>query len=163
MKAARSLAVITIFAVAFGSATNVIAKPSVVRTGVVEIKEGPVRGFTRAYEFADRTAPSYAPPVSFPYGAYHTGEIQYLFPLYHGAQGTPQPLNRAQERLSDAMVSYWTTFAEAGNPNSAATAQWPRYATGNGKFQSLRLPRAETRETSNLSSTHKCGFWGSLM
>lgn len=59
-----------------------------------------------AYEFADHTAPVYAPPVSFPYGAYHTGEIQYLFAGYHGATGTEHPLDAAQQKLADAMMSY---------------------------------------------------------
>ena len=40
---------------------------------------------TYSYEFADRTAPPFFPRVSFPYGASHTLEIPYLFPLYHGA------------------------------------------------------------------------------
>ncbi len=39
-----------------------------------------------AYEFDDRTAPSYYPPLpGLPLLAYHTGDIQYLFPLYHGS------------------------------------------------------------------------------
>ena len=54
-----------------------------------------------AYEFADRTAPSYFPDVSYPMRAYHTSELQYLFPRFRGGQGTSHPLNEAQERLSD--------------------------------------------------------------
>ncbi|HZE74899.1 MAG TPA: hypothetical protein VE091_06285 [Gemmatimonadales bacterium] len=46
-----------------------------------------------------------------PYGAAHTLEIHYRFPLYHGAQGVPKRLNAAQEQLSQEMVSYWTKFA----------------------------------------------------
>ena len=112
---------------------------------------------TYSYEFADRTAPSYEPPVSFPYGAAHTYELQYLFPLYHGARGTPKPLNAAQERLSDDMVSYWTTFASTGNPNSRETPFWPRYQTRRDQFQSLRLPRPVT--VTNFAADHKCAFW----
>jgi para-nitrobenzyl esterase len=38
-----------------------------------------------AYEFDDRTAPSYFPVMpGLQMLAYHTGDIQYLFPLYHG-------------------------------------------------------------------------------
>jgi carboxylesterase type B len=39
---------------------------------------------TYAYEFADRTAPSYLDPTTFALGAAHTYEIQYLFPGFHG-------------------------------------------------------------------------------
>ena len=52
------------------------------------------------YQFDDRTAPSYFPDLSYPMRAYHTAELQYLFPLFHGGQGTPHPLNDAQQRLS---------------------------------------------------------------
>ena len=40
-----------------------------------------------AYEFNDENAPSYLPPVSFPYGAAHTSELQFLFPGWHGGYG----------------------------------------------------------------------------
>jgi para-nitrobenzyl esterase len=84
-------------------------------------------------------------------------EQQYLFPLYHGATGTPKPLNAAQERLSDDMVSYWTTFARTGNPNSRQTPFWPRYQTRRDQFQSLRLPHPVT--VTNFAADHKCAFW----
>jgi para-nitrobenzyl esterase len=38
--------------------------------------------------------------------AYHTGDIQYLFPLYHGATGIVHPLNSQQENLSDELVAH---------------------------------------------------------
>jgi len=113
-----------------------------------------------AYEFADRTAPSYAPLASFPYGAAHTFEIMYLFPLYHGGLGTPHPLNEAQERLSDQMVSYWTEFAEKGNPNSGDTPFWPQYKVGLDNYQSLNLPNPLTITT--FAAEHKCDFWEGL-
>jgi len=117
---------------------------------------------TFGFEFADRTAPFYFPAASFPYGAAHTLEIQYLFPLYHGGQGVPQPLNPAQGRLSDEMVSYWTRFAETGNPSSVGTADWPRYRTRNEEIQSLRLPRAATISAEEFADDHKCDLWDSL-
>src|SRR6202012_1395724 len=42
-----------------------------------------------AYQFDDRSAPSYFGKVSYPMGAYHTAELQFLFPLFHGGQGQP--------------------------------------------------------------------------
>jgi para-nitrobenzyl esterase len=115
---------------------------------------------TYGYEFADETAPSSSPPVSFPYGTAHTYEIQYLFPHYHGATGIVNNLNPAQERLSDQMVSYWTTFAKSGNPNSEETPDWPRYDATLDQYQSLQLPIPFT--TSAFAGEHDCDFWDSL-
>ena len=115
---------------------------------------------TYGYEFADETAPSSAPSVSFPYGAAHTYEIQYLFSHYHGAAGIGNNLNPAQARLSDQMVSYWTTFAKSGNPNSEETPDWPRYDARLDQYQSLQLPIPFT--TSAFAGEHDCDFWDSL-
>lgn len=119
---------------------------------------------TYAYEFNDRTAPTYMAPVSFPYGAAHTLEVQYLFPLYHGATGTPQPLNEQQKKLSDAMVSYWTTFAQYGNPNSDKAPFWPAYADApaSDNWQSLQLPKPVTTPTGDYAAEHQCDFWDTL-
>jgi para-nitrobenzyl esterase len=115
---------------------------------------------TYGYEFADETAPSSAPPVSFPYGAAHTYEIQDLFPHYHGAAGIVNNLNPAQARLSDQMVGYWTTFAKSGNPNSEDAPDWPRYDATLDQYQSLQLPIPVT--TSAFATEHDCDFWDSL-
>jgi para-nitrobenzyl esterase len=115
---------------------------------------------TYGYEFADRSAPSAGPTVSFPYGAAHTFEIQYLFSGYHGATGTVHPLNTAQKKLSDDMVSYWTTFAKTGNPNSRETPDWPGYNSNKDQYQALQLPRPVV--TSTYSTRHKCDFWDGL-
>jgi para-nitrobenzyl esterase len=115
---------------------------------------------TYGYEFADETAPSSSPPVSFPYGAAHTYEIQYLFPHYHGAAGIVNNLNPAQARLSDQMVSYWTIFAKTGNPNSEDTSAWPQYDATLDQYQSLQLPIPVT--TSAFATEHDCDFWDSL-
>jgi para-nitrobenzyl esterase len=116
---------------------------------------------TYAYEFADETAPSSSPLVSFPYGAAHTFEIQYLFPLYHGASGTINRLNAAQRKLSDQMVSYWTAFARSGDPNSGRASFWPQFGTGPADFQSLASPQPVP--TSTFVSDHHCAFWNSLL
>ena len=47
-----------------------------------------------AYEFDERTAPYYFPPMpGFVALAYHTSDIQYLFPLYHGGPAPPSIVN----------------------------------------------------------------------
>jgi para-nitrobenzyl esterase len=116
---------------------------------------------TYAYEFADRNAPTYLPPVSFPVGAGHTTEIQFLFPLYHGGQGIVHPLSPAEQVLSDRMVSYWTRFAWSGNPNSTATPFWPRYDPGTDIFQFLLAP--DPLPSADFAAEHNCGFWNELL
>lgn len=115
-----------------------------------------------AYEFADRTAPSYAAPVSFPYGAYHTGELQYLFPLYRGGQGAAHAFTHAQARLSDTMVAYWTAFARSGDPNGPGTPDWPKYDNKDPVFQKLILPQPIQESGATYNHVHQCNFWDGL-
>jgi para-nitrobenzyl esterase len=81
-----------------------------------------------AYLFDDETTPSYFPPVSYPTRAFHTSELEYLFTLFHGGQGTPHPLDAGQQRLSDQMIAYWSAFARTGNPNNPADPRWLPYS-----------------------------------
>jgi para-nitrobenzyl esterase len=111
---------------------------------------------TFAYEFNDSRAPQrFLPPVSFPYGAAHASEIQYLFTL---PVAVPAPaLDASQQQLSRAMIDYWTTFARTGAPGSHRTPAWPAFAD---TFQSL-VPPAPQPETS-FAADHHCAFWDSL-
>ena len=77
---------------------------------------------TYAYEFNDENAPAqslFGGFLTFPLGAYHTAELQYLFNGdFFGLPGAPlHPI----EKLSAAMIGYWTHFAATGNPNSAGS------------------------------------------
>lgn len=83
------------------------------------------------YEFADRTAPFYFPDMpGFAPLAYHTADIQYLFPGWHGGpDGVPHMLDAKQTALSDYLVGAWTKFARTGNPNGSGDTPWPRYTT----------------------------------
>ncbi|MFL6078128.1 MAG: carboxylesterase/lipase family protein [Mycobacteriales bacterium] len=100
---------------------------------------------TFAYEFNDENAPPPAqlPPVSFPYGAAHSTELQYLFNL-------PGRLSAPQLRLADTMQRYWTTFAARGAPS------WPPF-NGTALVQSL-VPAHPAPETT-FATTHQCAFW----
>ena len=79
-----------------------------------------------AYEFDDQTAPFYFPALpGFQSLAYHTSDIQYLFPLWHGGpEGISHPLNAQQEQLSDELVAFWTNFARTGNPDRVNNRPW---------------------------------------
>jgi para-nitrobenzyl esterase len=122
---------------------------------------------TFAYEFNDENAPqNFLPPVSFPYGASHASEIQYIFPFAAGPSGLglnlPQtPLNASQRQLSDKMVGYWTEFAESGNPNGNGAPHWPRFHRDRQVMQSF-VPPTPATET-NFDTVHKCAFWDGLV
>jgi para-nitrobenzyl esterase len=104
---------------------------------------------TYTYEFNDENAPS-SLAVSFPLGAYHGAEIQYLFIYF----GVPAPFSSDQQQLSDAMISYWTEFAETGNPNSNDEPLWSPYSPVTDEFQSFMPPTPAVEST--FAVDHLC-------
>ena len=112
---------------------------------------------TYAYEFNDEDAPpDMVPGLSFPLGAFHASELQFLFFVTDDIY----PLTADEQLLSDAMVSYWTQFAKTLNPNSADQPVWPRY-TSSDQFQSL-VPPTPMPET-NFNTFHMCdSFWNTF-
>ena len=128
-----------------------------------ELASGFVRTF--AYEFNDGNAPqNFLPPVSFPYGAAHASEIQYIFPPANpsglGLNLPQTPLNANQRLLSDKMLGYWTEFANSGDPNGNGAPHWPQFERGHQVMQSL-VPPTPTTET-NFATAHQCAFWDQL-
>lgn len=111
--------------------------------------------FVRAfqYEFADEQAPPLIPGISFPLGASHASELQYLFTGVGRS-----PLSPAQQRLSAAMVGYWTQFAKTGNPNSDDAPVWPRYRAASDRFLSLTTPAPVA--ANGFVAEHNCAIWG---
>jgi para-nitrobenzyl esterase len=105
---------------------------------------------TFAYEFNDENAPQpLLPPVSFPYGAAHASELQYLFQI-------PTTFTPAQQRLSATMQRYWTGFAARGFPS----VFWPPF-NGTSLMQSLVPPRPN--QEANFATVHHCAFWQPLI
>ena len=114
---------------------------------------------TYAYEFNDENAPPaqslFGGFLTFPLGAYHTAELQYLF--NGDFFGLPEaPLAPDQEKLSAAMIGYWTHFAATGNPNSAGEPAWPTYTSGTDEFQSLVPPTPLTETSGSFDEDHFC-------
>lgn len=116
---------------------------------------------TYAYEFNDENAPpsqsAFGGLLTFPLGAYHTAELQYLF---KGIDifGLPVTLSHKQKQLSDAMISYWTQFAKTGDPNSAGEPVWSPYSASSDEFLSL-IPPTPVVESS-FATNHQCStFW----
>jgi len=109
---------------------------------------------TFAYELNDNNAPTpELPPVSFPYGATHTDELQFLFSL----QGDSSALSSQEQTLARTMKSYWTNFAHNGNPNSFGTANWPLFSLITDDTNSLNTPSPSIEF--NYATKHNCNFW----
>jgi para-nitrobenzyl esterase len=120
-----------------------------------------------AYLFDEESTPSYFPPVSYPTRAFHTSELEYLFPLFHGGQGRPHPLNAAQEKLSDQMVAYWSAFARTGNPNTPANPRWLPYSATADDVIKLIDPKPYMTygygaQTSAYNMRNDCAFWDQI-
>ena len=114
---------------------------------------------TFAYEFNDENAPeNFLPPVSFPYGAAHASEIQYVMDLPTAA--FPGTLSAQQQQLATIMKSYWTNFAKRGFPSSFGTPFWPHFNSVTQQMQSLVPPMPQTE--TNFAATHKCAFWAAV-
>ncbi len=120
-----------------------------------------------AYEFDDQTAPFYFPKMpGFASLAYHTSDIQYLFPLWHGSpDGIEHPLNKLQEALSDSLVAAWTNFAWTGNPNGLGNSPWPRYELDPKRsyYLSEDIPSLSTISDAELYAEHKCDLWDPIV
>jgi para-nitrobenzyl esterase len=107
-----------------------------------------------AYEFNDDGAPGFK--VSFPLGAYHGADVQYLF----NRDGKPAPFTPAQQALSQAMIGYWTQFAKTGDPNSPGEPAWAAYDPATDERQSF-VPPAPVVE-SGFAADHDCALWDSF-
>ncbi len=120
---------------------------------------------TFAYEFNDERAPqNFLPPATFPYGASHSSEIQYLFPIANpsgfGLNLAQTPLDADQRALSDRMVGYWAEFARSGDPASPGQSPWPPFHRDRKVWLS-QVPPAPAIETS-FGTDHQCDFWDNL-
>jgi para-nitrobenzyl esterase len=117
------------------------------------------------YEFRDQTA---LPTVgvangkyylSFPQGAAHSYDLQYLYNL--GDLG-----NAERRELQAAMTRYWSNFAKTGNPNSggAVPAEWPLF-TGPDKILGLDVASGGgVKALSSFDADHKCtSAWGRIV
>jgi para-nitrobenzyl esterase len=111
---------------------------------------------TFAYEFNDENAPQrYLPPVSFPYGAAHASELQYLFDL--PTAPIAGPLTAQQQSLATSMRRYWTHFARRGFPSTPGQPLWPRFKSHSQQMLSLVPPQPQVE--TDVAAAHHCAFW----
>jgi len=81
------------------------------------------------FYFFNRTPPSKKQWA----GAFHAAEL----PFVHGKSVPILPLNKADKKLSAAMVNYWTQFAKTGNPNGNAQPEWTSFDPNNPQWMIL--------------------------
>jgi len=111
---------------------------------------------TFAYEFNDENAPQrYLPPVSFPYGAAHASELQYLFDL--PTAPIAGALTAQQLTLAETMQHYWAHFAARGVPSSAGRPLWPGFNSKSRQMLSLVPPQPQVQ--TDFAAAHHCAFW----
>jgi para-nitrobenzyl esterase len=117
-----------------------------------------------AYEFSDRNAPWYFPPISFAHGAAHTIDIQFLFTDWHGGPLGIQHKLTAQERvLSEQLVAAWTNFMYTGNPNLTGDRPWPRYSANSEVYFSQNVPKSSAITEAQFTAAHNCAFWDTVL
>ena len=99
----------------------------------------------RAYLYAFEH--SYPAAAAKQLSAFHASELPYVF----GLIGAPLPINwpappttSSERALSDAMISYWTTFAKTGVPLAAGQPGWVPYAQGKAYVSFRDQPIAAT-------------------
>jgi para-nitrobenzyl esterase len=75
------------------------------------------------------------------YGAFHTGEVAYVF---NDLKFLNRPFEPVDQQLADTMSSYWVNFAKNGNPNGNGLPEWPAYNTTGNKVMILGEKPAAT-------------------
>lgn len=58
------------------------------------------------------------------YGAFHTGEVAYVF---NNLKFLNRPFEPVDGQLAEIVSSYWVNFVKTGNPNGTGLAAWPAY------------------------------------
>ncbi|HEX4951243.1 MAG TPA: carboxylesterase family protein [Blastocatellia bacterium] len=70
-------------------------------------------------------------------GAYHAGEIAYVF---HNLNPNNTLIQDADHKLAETMMRYWINFATTGNPNGKGLPEWKAYEPKNEPYLDLALP-----------------------
>jgi para-nitrobenzyl esterase len=128
-----------------------------------------------AYDFNYQNTPYYFPQLPnllSPTGhfrpfAYHTSDIQFVFPKWHGGNlgvnldqtsGQPRELQGAEITLSNQIVGAWTRFAATGNPNGPGLPVWPVFTTASPSYLQQDTAPATLSEAQYKTNNH-CAFW----
>jgi len=116
---------------------------------------------TYAYEFAEKNGPAFTSiwrlNTDYPFGATHVNDLGYLWDYL----GTALPFNTDQVELSNQMISYWSSFATDGSPNTKFTPKWPKHTDG-GKLMQFAAPSGQVVSHATIDSQHNCELWNAV-
>ena len=59
------------------------------------------------------------------YGAFHTGEVAYVFNNLKFLNN--RPFTETDNALAELMSNYWVNFIKTGNPNGSSVPEWPKF------------------------------------
>ncbi|WP_405759344.1 carboxylesterase family protein [Streptomyces sp. NBC_01420] len=110
-----------------------------------------------AYEFAEVSAPYFRNvprPASFSLGTGHMIDLAYVF-----ENELFEPLDAAQEELSETVVGYWSRFASTGCVDGPGLPAWQRF-TNDGEYVQ-RLASGNVGGT-DFAAGHHYAFWKGL-
>jgi para-nitrobenzyl esterase len=133
---------------------------------------------TYAYEFAERETPQFYSihrlqqtnevARNFPFGATHVDDLPYLWEYL----GHTLPFTDDELELSDQMISFWSQFQQAGDPNGPDVPGWPAFDR-DGSWMSLNAcetaeasadpPAACSAATTDYVGDHKLDLWASVL
>jgi para-nitrobenzyl esterase len=104
--------------------------------------------------FFDRAIPW---PEHPEFGAFHSGEIPYVF---HTLSQLKRPWEPIDRKLADTVSSYVVNFAKKGDPNAAGLPQWPAFEPASYTTMELGaqvgpMPLAESARLTQLVSDLK--------
>lgn len=67
-------------------------------------------------------------------GSFHSLELPYVFGALHGAGWNWLPFQKRDEGLASLMESYWTRFAQTGQPRGDGLPDWRAFTSRSGDY-----------------------------
>ena len=89
-------------------------------------------------------------------GAFHSSEIKFV--LGNPGQLLPSPLTEDEQKLSSAIMGYWSRLGTTFDPNGEGALAWPAYAAATDEHLVLDL---ELSVQTGLRK-ERCAFWDAL-